>query len=183
MGNLVNQTLYGDWFCHYECVYDSNLLLSQHTSVCGKVDFISLDFMHCMLLDIHVRPVLLKGWDKLRLQMTRNKDLSLQFPTVLLLFLVNAGLSFFLTTMLAPKYEGGLLNPVVWQKIVFIAVGIQIFFTVLAILGIWEKDRTEYFGFGQKNDAKFSFKEFGRILVGNKGLRYLMISANTEKIG
>ena len=97
--------------------------------------------------------------------------------------LVNAGLSFFLTTMLAPKYEGGLLNPVVWQKIVFIAVGIQIFFTVLAILGIWEKDRTGYFGFGQKNDAKFSFKEFGRILVGNKGLRYLMISANTEKIG
>lgn len=97
--------------------------------------------------------------------------------------LVNAGLSFFLTTLLAPQYEGGLLNPLVWQKIVFIAVGIQTFLTVLAIIGIWEKDRTEYFGFGQKNDLQFSLKEFGKLFMGNRGLRYLMISANTEKIG
>lgn len=96
---------------------------------------------------------------------------------------VNAGLSLLLTTILAPRYEGGLLNPVVWQNIVFIAVGVQIFFTVLAVIGIWEKDRTEYFGLGEKNDMKFSLKEFGKLLVGNKGLRYLMISANTEKVG
>lgn len=75
------------------------------------------------------------------------------------------------------------MNPVVWQNIVFIAVGVQIFFTVLAVIGIWEKDRTEYFGLGEKNDMKFSLKEFGKLLVGNKGLRYLMISANTEKVG
>lgn len=96
---------------------------------------------------------------------------------------VNAGLSLLLTTILAPQYEGGLLNPLVWQKLVFISVGIQIFFTVLALIGIWEKDRTEYFGFGQKNDGKFSIKEFGRLIVGNKGLRFLMLSANTEKVG
>lgn len=97
--------------------------------------------------------------------------------------IVNAGLSLLLTTILAPQYEGGLLNPLVWQKIVFISVGIQIAFTVLAIIGIWEKDRTEYFGFGQKEEIRFSLKEFGRLLAGNKGLRFLMISANTEKIG
>lgn len=96
---------------------------------------------------------------------------------------VNAGLSLLLTTILAPRYENGLLNPLVWRKIVFIAVAIQIIFTLLAITGIWEKDRTEFFGFGKKNTNKFSLKEFGRLLIANKGLRFLMISANTEKIG
>ena len=97
--------------------------------------------------------------------------------------IVNAGLSLLLTTILAPRYEGGLLNSLVWQKMVFLAVGIQIMFTVLAVIGIWEKDKSDYFGFGEQNNARFSVKEMGKLFLENKGLRYLMISANTEKIG
>ena len=97
--------------------------------------------------------------------------------------LVNAGLSLFLTTILAPRYEGGLLNPAVWQAVVLIAIVLQIFFTTLAVIGIREKDRTEFFGFGDGKITKLSLKEMVSIVVENKGLRFLMISANTEKVG
>lgn len=97
--------------------------------------------------------------------------------------LVNAGLGLLLTTILAPRYEGGLLNPQVWQSVVLIAVGLQIFFTVLAVIGISEKDQTKYFGFGDGAVTKLKWKEIVGILAENKALRYLMISANTEKVG
>lgn len=73
--------------------------------------------------------------------------------------LVNAGLSLFLTTILAPRYEGGLLNPAVWKSVVLIAVVLQIVFTTLAVIGIKDKDHTEYFGFGDGKVTKLSFKE------------------------
>ena len=96
---------------------------------------------------------------------------------------VNAGLSLFLTTVLAPRFEGGLLNPELWRSVVLIAIGIQILFTILAIIGIWAKDRTEFFGLGDGTITKLSLKEAIFIVKENKGLRYLMLSANTEKIG
>ena len=97
--------------------------------------------------------------------------------------LVNAGLALFLTTILAPKYDGGLLNPALWKSVVLIAVVVQVIFTVLAIIGISEKDQTKYFGLGNGVVTKLSLKEIVSIVVENKGLRFLMISANTEKVG
>lgn len=97
--------------------------------------------------------------------------------------LVNAGLALFLTTILAPQYEGGLLNPQLWKSVVLIAVCLQVVFTVLAIIGISEKDQTKYFGLGDGAVTKLSLKEIVTIVMENKGLRYLMLSANTEKVG
>lgn len=97
--------------------------------------------------------------------------------------LVNAGLALFLTTVLAPKYDGGLLNPALWKSVVLIAVVVQILFTVLAVIGICEKDQTKYFGLGDGKVTKLSLKEMVTVVVENKGLRYLMLSANTEKVG
>ncbi len=97
--------------------------------------------------------------------------------------LVNAGLALFLTTILAPKYDGGLLNPQLWKSVVIIAVCLQVVFTVLAIIGISEKDQTKYFGLGNGAVTKLSLKEIVTIVMENKGLRYLMLSANTEKVG
>ena len=97
--------------------------------------------------------------------------------------LVNAGLALFLTTILAPRYDGGLLNPQLWKSVVIIAVCLQVVFTVLAIIGISEKDQTKYFGLGDGAVTKLSLKEIVTIVMENKGLRYLMLSANTEKVG
>ncbi len=97
--------------------------------------------------------------------------------------LVSAGLGLILTTLLAPKYDGGLLNPQLWKIVVVVAVILQIILTALAVLGIREKDQTRYFGFGDGKVTKLSLKEIVGVLAENKGLRYLMLSANTEKIG
>ena len=97
--------------------------------------------------------------------------------------LVTAALSLFLTTMLAPRFEGGLLSPDLWKVVAVIAVAVQIFFTTLAVIGISEKDQTRYFGLGNGVVTKLKLKEIVQIVVENKGLRYLMLSANTEKIG
>lgn len=97
--------------------------------------------------------------------------------------LVNAGLGLFLTTILAPRFDGGILNPMVWKIVVLIAVVLQTILTILAIIGIKEKDQTKYFGLGDGKVTKLSLKEMIQVLGENKGLRHLMLSANTEKVG
>ena len=62
-----------------------------------------------------------------------------------------------ITTILAEKYSVGefvgesgkglgMINPAMWKEAVLILAVISFIFTILAIIGISEKDRPEFFG-------------------------------------
>lgn len=62
-----------------------------------------------------------------------------------------------ITTILAEKYSVGeflgqdgkslgMINPAMWKEAVLILAAISFVFTVLAIIGISQKDRPEFFG-------------------------------------
>lgn len=53
--------------------------------------------------------------------------------------------------------------------------------TVLAIIGIWEKDRKEYFGLAD-NTVKTRFRDYWPVLKGNRPLQMLVIAASTDKL-
>ena len=62
-----------------------------------------------------------------------------------------------------------------------IGIGISAALTVLAVIGIWEKDQTKYFGLGGKQ-AQVKVSEYLGIIKGNKPLRRLMIAGGGCKL-
>ena len=57
-----------------------------------------------------------------------------------------------------------------------IGIGVSIVLTVLAIIGIWEKDRTEYFGLGAERQEKVKLSEYLAIIKHNSPMQRLMIA-------
>jgi Na+/melibiose symporter-like transporter len=80
---------------------------------------------------------------------------------------------------LVPKYEGfkqGLFTELITYGILLSAV-----LTVLAVVGICEKDRLEYFGFAEKS-VKTGFKDYWPVIKRNRPLQMLVIAASTDKL-
>lgn len=67
---------------------------------------------------------------------------------------------------------------------VFAPVGIviSIFLTILAIIGIWEKDNEKYFGIGGGKQEKIRISEYVQIIKANKPMQRLMIAGGGCKL-
>lgn len=63
-----------------------------------------------------------------------------------------------------------------WFTIIISAV-----LTVLAVIGIWEHDRTEYFG-GTEEGQKLGFKDYVDVLKHNRAIQMLVVSAASDKL-
>ena len=62
-----------------------------------------------------------------------------------------------------------------------IGIVISVALTVLAIVGIWEKDQTKYFGLGGKQE-KVKVSDYIHIIKGNKPLQRLMVAGGGCKL-
>ena len=98
-----------------------------------------------------------------------------------------------ITTVLAEKYSVGefiaengkglgMINPAMWKEAVLILAAISFLFTILAMIGISQKDRPEFFGEG-KNQPKVGFRDYKDIVMHNRPIQMLIISAATDKLG
>ncbi len=62
-----------------------------------------------------------------------------------------------------------------------IGIGVSILLTVLAVIGIWEKDNPKYFGLGDKSEP-VKVSEYAQIIKANKPLQRLMIAGGGCKL-
>ncbi len=74
----------------------------------------------------------------------------------------------------------GLINPATWKEAVLILAAIAFVFTLLAMLGISQKDREEYYGVSQQ---KLGFKDYADVIKNNRPIQMLIVSAATDKLG
>ena len=68
---------------------------------------------------------------------------------------------------------GGYNSAAFFNVMIPMSVIISAVLTLLAVIGIWEKDRPEFFGVGGTKD-KVKLKEYAAILKANKELQRLM---------
>ncbi len=54
-------------------------------------------------------------------------------------------------------------------------------FTILAVVGLWQKDRKEYYGLAEAT-VETRFRDYWPILKGNRPLQMLVLAASTDKI-
>ena len=95
--------------------------------------------------------------------------------------LVGMGAMQFLGPIIAGKGIAGDYNATWFAIMTPIGVVISILLTILAIIGIWEKDQTKYFGIGgQQEQVKVS--EYVEIVKNNKPLQRLMVAGGGCKL-
>ena len=88
--------------------------------------------------------------------------------------LIGMGLVQFLAPILSERL-GGYNSAEFFNFMIPLAIIVSAVLTLLAVIGIWEKDRPEYFGVGGEQE-KVKVKEYIAILKANKELQRLMIA-------
>ena len=73
-------------------------------------------------------------------------------------------------------------KPEFYQFLTPIGIVISIILTILAIIGIWEKDNSKYFGIGGGNQEKTKVSEYIAIIRANKPMQRLMIAGGGCKL-
>ena len=90
-----------------------------------------------------------------------------------------------LMQVLAPMIRsnvGDYNTPDFYRVFAPIGIVISIALTILAIIGIWEKDNAKYFGIGGDNQEKTKVSEYIEIIKANKPMQRLMIAGGTCKL-
>ncbi len=88
--------------------------------------------------------------------------------------LIGMGLIQFLAPVLSAKL-GGYNSAAFFNVMIPLSVIVSAILTLLAVIGIWQKDRPEFFGVGAVKE-KVKLKEYAAILKANKELQRLMIA-------
>ncbi|MBQ8821651.1 MAG: MFS transporter [Lachnospiraceae bacterium] len=106
------------------------------------------------------------------------RPLFIIFNTVASLF--GMGFVQIVAPILGERYGYG--STAFFDVIVPISIVISAVLTVLALIGIWEKDRPEFYGVGDKTGEKPKLSEYLEILKNNKELRMLMLAGGSTKL-
>lgn len=99
--------------------------------------------------------------------------------------LLGMGIMQFLIPLIKAAYDvkdaagnvitSGYANPMVYRIITPIGIGISVLLTILAIIGIAEKDRPEFYGLGGKQET-VKLSEYAQIIKANKPMQRLMVA-------
>lgn len=85
----------------------------------------------------------------------------------------------FVASYLVVKHDGFTLG--LFTELNMYGIIIAGIFTTLAVIGIWSKDRKEFFGLANQT-VKTRFRDYWPILKGNRPMQMLIIAAATDKL-
>ena len=90
--------------------------------------------------------------------------------------LLGMGAMQFFAPILAKNYEGGYASAGFFRTLAPVGIVISIALTILAVIGIWEKDQPKYFGIGGQKTEKIKVAEYVAIIKGNNPMQRLMVA-------
>ena len=90
--------------------------------------------------------------------------------------LLGMGAMQFFAPILAKNYEGGYGSAGFFRMLAPVGIVISILLTLLAVVGIWEKDQPKYFGSGGEKIEKLQVSEYVQISKENKPMQRLMVA-------
>ena len=96
--------------------------------------------------------------------------------------LLGMGVMQFLAPILAKSYEGGYSSAGFFRMLAPVGIAMSVVLTILAIIGIWEKDQPKYFGIGGEKPQKVKVSEYIQIIKENKPMQRLMIAGAGTKL-
>lgn len=74
----------------------------------------------------------------------------------------------------------GFYNPDMFKELHMVVAGVAALFAVCAIIGLWRKDRPQYFGTGKVQ--RVTFRDYADVLAHNRGIQMLVVAASSDKL-
>lgn len=74
----------------------------------------------------------------------------------------------------------GYYNPELFQYMQLLFGGIAAVFAICGIIGLWRKDRQEYFGTGKAQ--LITFRDYADVMAHNRGIQMLVFAASSDKL-
>ena len=96
--------------------------------------------------------------------------------------LAGMGVMQFLGPIMARPEFAGDFNQTWFAIMTPIGIAVSVALTILAIIGIWEKDQPKYFGLGGGKQEKVKVSEYIQIIKANKPLQRLMVAGGGCKL-
>ena len=90
--------------------------------------------------------------------------------------LLGMGAMQFFAPILAKRFEGGYSSADFFRTLAPVGIVISILLTILAVIGIWEKDQPKYFGIGGTKTEKIKVSEYVEIIRHNNPMQRLMVA-------
>lgn len=92
------------------------------------------------------------------------------------------GLQILVASVFVPKFslDGKSFDASFFHSYTLITIAASGVMTLLAVIGIWQKDRIEFFGTGKAQKIKFS--EYIDVIKHNRAIQMLVVAASTDKL-
>lgn len=100
------------------------------------------------------------------------------------------GLTMFVTSVLVPKYNildaagkiatSAFYNPGFYVHLWVLCASVSAVLAVLAIIGLWRKDRSEFYGTGEAQ--RLRLKDYWETIKNNRAIQMLIVSACSDKL-
>ncbi len=74
----------------------------------------------------------------------------------------------------------GYYNPAMWHHAQLVIGLLAAVFACLAIIGLWRKDNSKYYGLGKA--VRIGFKDYADVLAHNRGIQMLVLAASSDKL-
>lgn len=86
------------------------------------------------------------------------------------------------TNILLPRYGGSQAfnNPEFFMALWGTLAPVSMIFAVLAVIGLWRKDRLEYYGTGEV--IRIRIRDYWEVLKNNRAIQMLVVSASSDKL-
>lgn len=90
------------------------------------------------------------------------------------------GMQLLASSYLAPKYGGFTTNVGLYRELWLIVAVLSAIFTCIAVISIWPKDNSKYFGTGEPQ--RITFKDYFNTIKNNRAIQMLVLAASTDKL-
>lgn len=86
------------------------------------------------------------------------------------------------TSVLLPRFGGSaaFTNPDFFMGLWGVLAPVSLLFAILAVIGLWRKDRVEFYGTGVVR--RITFRDYWDVLKSNRAIQMLVISASSDKL-
>lgn len=127
-----------------------------------------------------MQTVCTKGAQRALTQDAKQRTAFSWFDAIYNLIVFNGSI-FLVTWVLAPRYQRQIIDPQLFQDVSWLFAALSFLLTILAVIGIWQKDRTEFYSLGESS-VKVSLQVYLDVLKNNKPLQRLIAAAATGKL-
>jgi Na+/melibiose symporter-like transporter len=105
------------------------------------------------------------------------------YNTILSMVVMSTAFSYYLSNVVIKKYPGGFRDTGLFGELTVIIIIASAVCAILQIIGIWEKDRPEFWDTDKKATDTLKFKDYWDILKHNRAIQMMIIESTSDKLG